>query len=191
MYGSSICRSVSLIIAAHISSIDVHIRMSTVILILCMLTFIPVISLSLLSVWLLWDNQSSLHYLGPDLFKMHTIYFWMCSMVDCNCWDSVATSFLNIATNGLWFVITYTSLAKQYGWKFSNPCNMPSASCLMLLHHHSVLDRLLLVNAIGHKGTLSGISSHPQFIPSLAYNNLAPGLIWDASVCRYSGFIAS
>ena len=77
--------------------------------------FMPVISWFLFSVWLFWDNQSAMYRSWLCLYKMHTQYWWMCSIMCYKCWDSLATSLLTIATNGLWSVITHTSLAKSHG----------------------------------------------------------------------------
>ena len=68
---------------------------------------------------------------------------------------------------------------------------MPRASHSVFLYHHSALDKLLLVNAMGCSAVLSGISSHPQVMPSLSYNGLAPKLTPEMSVFRNKGFDAS
>ena len=76
-------------------------------------------------------------------------------------------------------------LGKTVVVKFLNPHNMPSASHLMLLYCCSALNKLLQANRTGFRVALSGTPSCPQFILSLASNNLAPGLIPDALISRY------
>ena len=58
------CRSVSCWVAACTSSTHVHNSISTGVLITCMFMLMPVISRSLFSVWLFWDNQSIMYRLG-------------------------------------------------------------------------------------------------------------------------------
>ena len=112
MHDFSLCRSASLMVAACISSIDKNIGMSTALLVACMLMLMPVISWSLFSTCLFQDDQSTMHN-QPDLYKMHTLYWRMPSLMQCNHWDSVATPLLIIITNGLWSIILHTSLPKQ------------------------------------------------------------------------------
>ena len=45
---------------------------------------------------------------------------------------------------------------------------MLNASLSVLLHLISTLDRVLLVNAMGHSAVLSDTSSNGQFMPSLS-----------------------
>ena len=52
-------------------------------------------------------------YIDPWFVELCILYWCFVSMMCCSCYDSIATSFLNIATKGLWSVITWTSLAKQ------------------------------------------------------------------------------
>ena len=54
---------------ASMSSIDVHIGMSTLVD-----GFYADISWSLFSTWPWWDNQSAICNSGPGLYKMHTLY---------------------------------------------------------------------------------------------------------------------
>ena len=113
MYVLSICSSVSSFRAALMTSIDVYIGMSTIVLIVFMLIFTPVISLVLICAWLWQDSQRVIYNLGQGLCKMHTLYWWIHNMMHYNDWNSVATSLLIITTNGLWYVIIYTSVAEQ------------------------------------------------------------------------------
>ena len=62
---------------------------------------------------------------------------------------------------------------------------MSRATCSMLLYCHSVVDKPLFVNAMGHSAVLSGISSHPHFMPALVCNRPAPRLTPEAYVSRY------
>ena len=68
---------------------------------------------------------------------------------------------------------------------------MPRDYNFMLLYCCPALDKLLLVNSIGCSAAMSGISSHPQFMPSLISNRLASRPTPEASVFRYKGFDAS
>ena len=66
---------------------------------------------------------------------------------------------------------------------------MPSASLFMFLYLVSVLNRFLLVNAMGHKNVLSDASSHGYFIPSLTCCSPVSRPTPDASVSKYSCFV--
>ena len=68
---------------------------------------------------------------------------------------------------------------------------MPSISHSILLYHHSVLDSVLLADAVKQRVALSGTLSGPQFIPSLNCNKPTSRQMPDASVYRYRGFNAS
>ena len=108
----SICKSVSWLIAALMSSIHVQIGRSTFLLIVHMLTFMPVIPdpCSLYGCC----RIANLLYMIQDQDCMRcTCYIGGCT-AQCTiflgeCCDILIT----IASNGLWCVITYTSLAKQ------------------------------------------------------------------------------
>ena len=134
------------------------------------------------------DRMTSLLYKDLVQSSIHSSYCCMHSIVHCSLCDRVVTSLLIIAINGLWSVITLTSFAKQQWWSFSRPCIMPKASHSMLLHHCFILDKLLLVNTMGHNVVLFGTSSSPEFMPSLTCKRLAPRLIPDATISRYRGF---
>ena len=95
------------------SSVDVHISILTDVLIVCTFMFMPVITWSLFPVLLFQDSQSAMYRSGPGLFKMLILYWSIYSMICCKCWDSVATSLLIIATNGLLSVIMHMSLTKE------------------------------------------------------------------------------
>ena len=55
------------------SSIDGHTSIFTDVLMACKFMFVPVISQSLLSAWLFWENQS-MYRSGPGLYIIHTLY---------------------------------------------------------------------------------------------------------------------
>ena len=78
-------------------------------------------------------------------------------------WDNVATSLLSIATDGLWSVMTQ---------------NFPHKEA-------SVLDKLLLTNAINCNIVLPSILAFLQFMLSLNCNNLAAWPKLDVMVSRY------
>ena len=73
---------------------------------------IPGISVSLLSVWFCLESQSAMNKSGPGLYMALTLYWCILSRIDCSFYGSVATSFFNIATSGLQFVIILISLTK-------------------------------------------------------------------------------
>ena len=92
---------------------------------------------------------------GPGLHGMHILYWCILNRIHC---ERVATSFLNIATRGLWSVIMLTSHAR---WNFSSPWSIPSISLSVLLYHLSAPERLLQMNAVGLSIMLSGICHEP------------------------------
>ena len=75
----------------------------------CTFMLMSGLSLSLFSVQLFWDNQSTMYRSGPGLHKIQTLYVLNVSVMQCKCWDKVATYFLIIATNGLWSVMKQNS----------------------------------------------------------------------------------
>ena len=109
----------------------------------------------------------------------------MCSIMHCYWCDRVVMSLLTTATIGLWSVITSTSSVKQYCWNLSRPCSMPRASHSMLLYHCSILDKVVLKNAMKHNAVLCGTFSCLQFMPSLTCKRPAPRPIPEVSASRY------
>ena len=93
--------------------IDEHIGRSNAVSIALTLMLRPHISLSLFSSWLCHDSQSAMNSLRPGLYSMHTLYQCLCRIMHCGCCDHVATSLPIMDTNGLWYVMTCTSFAKQ------------------------------------------------------------------------------
>ena len=161
--------------------------MSTAVLMACTLMSMPVISQSLFSAWLFMDTQSTIQNSGPGFYNMHTLYWWMYHIIHCNHWDSSATSLLIITTNGYGLLPCILHWQNSNGETFPRLCGMPRASHSMLLYCCSMLDKLLLTNANGHKVALSGTSSGLQFIPFLTCSNPVPRMTPDASVSRYRG----
>ena len=113
MYICSIWISASTPSILQMSVIDMYTGMSIAMLDACILRLIPTISWSLFSVWLWWDSQSAMYRSGPGLYNMHTLYWWMLSIMHCSHYKRVVISLLTIATNGFWSVIMFTSLVKQ------------------------------------------------------------------------------
>ena len=124
VYNFRIYRLTSWWVASCISSMDVHIGIFTDVLMACTFMFMPMISLSLFSVQLFRDNQPTVYRCGPGLYTMDALYWSMCSMMCCKCWDSVETSLLIIAINVLCITVM---------WNFSQSCNIPRASHSILL----------------------------------------------------------
>ena len=191
MYVFSFWRSVSFQIAAYMYFIDVHTGMFTDVMIACTFMFLSVISWSLFSLWLSWDNQSTVYRSRPGFYIIHTLYWWMCSMIHCNHWDNAATSLMIITNNGLSLVDYTYFFSKAVMGNISSSCSILRASHSILLYHHSALKKVLLVKAIGHSVALSSTLPCPQFMPSLTCNSLASRPIPSASVSRYSGLNVS
>ena len=121
----------------------------------------------------------------PGLYNILTWNWCILRRMHCIPCDSVATSFLNIATSGLWSAVLLISLAKQQWWNLSRPCNIPNASLLMLPYLCSSWVRLLLENVIDLSMVLSSGISLDHIAPSLFYNRVATSSIPDAPVSRY------
>ena len=99
--------------ACCISAMDMHSGMSIEFCMAFTCMSMSFIGLSLPSTWLFLDSQSTMKISGPGLYIIWTLYWWNFSSMHCICCNSVATSFLNIAISGLWFVMMSTSLPKQ------------------------------------------------------------------------------
>ena len=137
------------------------------VLVVCMSSIfscMPGISVPLLSVWLYQESQSVMNRSSSGLYIILTLYWCILSKIHCILCDNVATSFLKIATSGLWSVIIPTS-HKAVVMKFVKPMCIPSASLSMLLYLPSVLDRLLLANVMGLSMLLSGAMPLEQLVP--------------------------
>ena len=74
IYKFSFCTWVSSHVAASMSSMQVHTGIFSDVLMTFTFMFIPVISWTFFSVWLLWDSQSAIYKSGPGLYMMHTLY---------------------------------------------------------------------------------------------------------------------
>ena len=84
----------------------------------------------------------------------------MHSRIHCILYDWVAKSFISMATNALWSVITLTWWMRQKWWNISMVWGMPNAFHSMLLYLVSALSRFLPVNAIRYSTVVLGASSH-------------------------------
>ena len=71
------------------------------------------ISSSIFSLWFCLESHLAMNRSGPGLFMILTLYLCILRRIHCILWDSIATSFLKIATSALWSVIILTYLAKQ------------------------------------------------------------------------------
>ena len=80
IYLLSICNSVSSSTAAFIYSIDVHMGMSTPVLMVYLLTFIPDTSWSWFPTCCWHDSQSAIYNSASTLYKMCTLYWCINSM---------------------------------------------------------------------------------------------------------------
>ena len=147
----TLCKCSSCLVTCWIYCMDMYSSTSVKTCTTSTLMSKPLNALPFFSWWVCWDNQSAITVSGSGLYIILILYWWILMMMWWILWDSIATSFLNMATKGLWSVIMVISLAKQWWWNISRPCSMPSASLSMLLYLCSVLVRLLLSNAIGHR----------------------------------------
>ena len=76
-------------------------------------TCIQPISSALSSLWFCLDSQSAMKRSEPSLYIILTLYWCILRSNCCSFCNNVVTSFLNIATSGLWYVIIFISLVKQ------------------------------------------------------------------------------
>ena len=96
-----------------ICEMEIHSRTSVTLCMASILISISLMGLSFPSSWLCYHSQYAINISGPGLYIIWTLYWWIFNRMCCMHCNSVATSFLNIATNGLWLVMMRTSLAKQ------------------------------------------------------------------------------
>ena len=113
MYPFSHCKWSSCAVGWYFCRIDMHSRMFVVFCIPSTFMSMLCISASLFSVSFCIDSQSAMKNCGPSLYIILTQNWCILRRMHCILCDRGATSFLNIATRGLWLVIILTSLAKQ------------------------------------------------------------------------------
>ena len=150
---------------------------------------IPGISASFLSLCFCLESQSAMNRYVPSLCMILTLYWHILIRIHCSFCNSVATSFLNIATSSLWSVIILNSLAKQQWWNFHSMYSIPSASHSILLYPFWTNYRLLLKNAMDPSKLLSGVSSLRQLVLLLVCRRAAPSQTPDASFSMYSSLV--
>ena len=100
----SLCKCSSCLVACWIYCMDMHSDISVATCTTSTLMSNPLITLFLFSWWLCWDSQCAIQISGPGLYIVLILYWWILRMMHLILWDSVATSFLNMATRGLWSV---------------------------------------------------------------------------------------
>ena len=93
-------------VASCTPCIVIHFGMLVIDCIALILVYMPVISSSLFLPWLCLDSQSAMNRSGPGLYIILTLYW-------CILCDNVPTSFLKMATSGLWSMIILIYLTKQ------------------------------------------------------------------------------
>ena len=113
IYDWSSYKCTSLVIASSISCIDVQTGRSTAVSNASMFMLRPHTSLSLFSLWLCYDSQSTMNSSGPGLFSLCTLYWCMHRIMQSRYCDNVATSLPITATNGFLSVMTYTWCSKE------------------------------------------------------------------------------
>ena len=97
----------------------------------------------------------------------------------CSLSENIAKIWLQVACGWLVYLLSWQSSSDETSLIHALPHNFS-----MLLYLHSVLDRFLLANIIGHRKVLSGTISKGQFVPSLICSSPAPSPNLDASVSR-------
>ena len=80
---------------------------------LLMVIHTPGIFSSLMVSWFCLDSQSAMKSCGPGLYIIVTLYWCIINSILWSLCDRLATSFLKIATIGLWSVVMLTSWVKQ------------------------------------------------------------------------------
>ena len=113
VYLCSICILCSSSVVFCMSSMDVHMGISTDVLMLCVLIFMHDIYWSQLPMWLWHDSQPPIYSSVPGLIKIHTLYWFICSMMYCIHCNNVATSLLDMAITSLWSLIMNISFVMQ------------------------------------------------------------------------------
>ena len=78
-----------------------------------MLICMPLISLSLFSLWFCLGSQSAMNKSGLGLYMILTLYWCILNRIHRSLCNSVTTSFWNMMMNDLWSMVVLTSLAKQ------------------------------------------------------------------------------
>ena len=109
----------------------------------------------------------------------------------CRHCDSIATSFPIIPTNGLWSVMTCPSCVNSSIVTPLANTDPKDFSLDILLYCCSLLDRLLLANAMSQSIPLSDTLIYLQLMSSLTCGNVAPRPTPDASLPKYNGFLTS
>ena len=93
-------------IAVMQSGMSVHDSMAFMIMFITSISSISVL-------WLRLYSQSARNNYDLGLYSILMLHSWMHSNILCSLCDKLTSSFLNIATSGLFSVITLTSWAKQ------------------------------------------------------------------------------
>ena len=88
-------------VASANCGIDMHSGMFAAVCIFSTFISMPGISASLFSVWLCLESQYAMKRSGPGLYNILTQNWSILRRIHYILCDSVATSFLNIATSGL------------------------------------------------------------------------------------------
>ena len=113
MYSFTLNECLLFCVASCMSCIDIHIDIYVLVLMASMFYFIPHMSLSLFSSWFCLDSQPTTYKLGPTLYFMQILYWWILSCLHWSHCNTIAVFFLSIMTNSLWSVMVLTFLAKE------------------------------------------------------------------------------
>ena len=176
------CRWSSCEIAWHNCCIFMQFGMFVVVFMASTFNCMLHISSSLFSLWFCLKIQFAVKRSGPGLYMIVTVYCCILGRIQCILWDSVATSFLKVATSGLCIILTFLKGSSD-GTSWT--CII-SVSPSMLLYLFCALDRLLLANAMGLNMLLSGALSLGTPVRVLVHSRAAVNRIPNASVSWYS-----
>ena len=163
------------------------IAVSTVLMFPC----IPAISSSFSSLCFCLDAQSAVKRSRPGLYIILTLHWCIMRSIHCSPYSSVATSFLNITSSGLWCVIILISLASSSDGICPGHVIYLMLLFLYCVYLFSALDRLLLVNAMALSMLLSSAISLGQLVPFHICSRLATSPTPDASVSKCSDLVLS
>ena len=96
------CKRSSCAVACYNCGTDMHSMMFVAVHIVSTFISMSGISASLFSLWLHLESQYAMKRSGPGFYNILTLNWCILRRICCILCDSVATSFLNIATRVLW-----------------------------------------------------------------------------------------
>ena len=94
------CRCILFIVAFWVPCIVTYVRMFVVMSMALIFSLMTAISLSLFCEWFWLYSQSSMYRFSPSLYIFSILFWWIPRRMHCSHWNSITTSFLDIATSG-------------------------------------------------------------------------------------------